>query len=155
MRPREPVEPRLRARLREEPGPLNTPCHVWTGCVVAGYGQISLNGYPAKAHRVAYELWVGPIPPGLFVCHRCDRKTCCNPEHLYAGDAHANMGDMVRRGRSLRGERNPKAILTAGQVAEIRRRHAAGETYHALAPEFGVKWQTIGSAVGGRNWKHV
>ena len=54
----------------------------------AGYGQIAVGrGHaPLLAHRVAYELVVGPIPAGLTIDHvkarGCTRKDCVNPAHL-------------------------------------------------------------------------
>lgn len=48
-----------------------------------GYAVISVGGGVKKyAHRVAYELYVGPIPEGLVIDHECEIKWCCNPEHL-------------------------------------------------------------------------
>lgn len=56
-------------------------CWWWTSAVGArGYGVF---GNPAKsAHRVAYALIIGPIPPGLTLDHLCGNKTCVNPYHL-------------------------------------------------------------------------
>jgi hypothetical protein len=48
------------------------------------YGTIFHNGKSRKAHRVAYELYRGPIPNGMSIDHLC-RVTCCvNPDHLEA-----------------------------------------------------------------------
>lgn len=48
-----------------------------------GYSVISVGGGKKDyAHRVAYELYVGPIPDGLVIDHVCEIKWCCNPEHL-------------------------------------------------------------------------
>lgn len=48
-----------------------------------GYAVISTGGGVKKyAHRVAYELYVGPIPEGLVIDHECEIRWCCNPEHL-------------------------------------------------------------------------
>jgi len=51
------------------------------------------------AHRVAYYLEYGNITPGLCICHSCDNKICCNPEHLWMGTQQDNMDDMARKGR--------------------------------------------------------
>lgn len=48
----------------------------------SGYGQFSLDCRLVKAHRFAYELLVGPIPPNLQLDHRCFNRSCCNPAHL-------------------------------------------------------------------------
>jgi hypothetical protein len=53
-----------------------------------------------RAHRVAYELAVGPIPEGKHICHTCDTPACVNPKHLYVGDPATNGRDRAARGRS-------------------------------------------------------
>jgi hypothetical protein len=47
-----------------------------------GYGAFRVDGQMRRAHRVAYELIVGPIPPGLRLDHLCRNRGCVNPEHL-------------------------------------------------------------------------
>lgn len=93
----EPVEPRLRAKLRQDA----SGCWVWTGSTTrrGWHGRISVNHHLVMAHRVAYELWVGPIPEGLKVLHRCDNPPCCNPMHLFLGTQRDNMQDAGRKGR--------------------------------------------------------
>jgi hypothetical protein len=51
------------------------------------------------AHRVSYEIFVGPIPDEMFVLHSCDRPPCCQPAHLEAGTQSKNVQDMWDRGR--------------------------------------------------------
>lgn len=58
-------------------------CWEWTGAKMhKGYGTISINGRTCRAHRIAYESLVGPIPPGLVLDHLCRVHHCVNPDHL-------------------------------------------------------------------------
>lgn len=59
-------------------------CWLWTGFRrPAGYGQTGRNRGSAKqAHRVAYEMLVGPIPAGMELDHLCRMTPCVNPAHL-------------------------------------------------------------------------
>lgn len=58
-------------------------CWLWTGTVTgSGYGYFGRDGKTLRAHRVAYEHYVGPIPDGLHLHHLCRQKTCVNPDHL-------------------------------------------------------------------------
>jgi hypothetical protein len=52
------------------------------------------------AHRISWEIHHGPIPPGMFVCHRCDNPGCVNPGHLFVGAPKANTQDMIKKGRA-------------------------------------------------------
>lgn len=87
------------------PGSLNE-CWLWTGWQDGkGYGMLEIGSKRdgtrrrVLAHRLSYELNVGPIPPGMEICHRCDTPLCCNPSHLYIGTHFENMADMTRKGR--------------------------------------------------------
>lgn len=130
-------------------------CWLWTGHLNSkGYGQFSWSGSQPLAHRTAWMLWVGDIPPGAMVCHRCDVPTCCNPTHLYVGDAATNAADAVRRGRSTAGDRHPRRKLASGDVAEIRRRYAVGDVYQReLAVEYGVTTHQVWRICRGLQWK--
>lgn len=126
-------------------------CWGWSGPISGGYGRVG----HAWAHRVSFEIHRGPIPDGAFVLHACDNPPCTNPEHLSLGDQARNMAEAATRGRlvgaGLPGERNPHARLTNAQVAEIRRRRAAGERNDVLAAEFGTTRQNItGITTGAR-----
>lgn len=58
-------------------------CWEWSGGHSStGYGAFWLDGKTTGAHRVSYELHVGPIPDGMYIDHLCRNRACCNPEHL-------------------------------------------------------------------------
>ena len=60
-------------------------CWLWTkGRHQAGYGQAYDGVGNRRAHRVAYTLCRGVIPPGLVIDHLCRTPACCNPKHLRA-----------------------------------------------------------------------
>lgn len=62
---------------------LNTPCWPWTaGLGRGGYGVFWVPPHQRCAHRLSYELEVGPIPDGLVIDHLCRNRSCINPGHL-------------------------------------------------------------------------
>lgn len=65
-----------------------------------GYGIVRVGGKLLRAHRRSYELYLGEIPSGMLVLHRCDNPPCVNPDHLFIGNAlhNAQDRDMKKRG---------------------------------------------------------
>lgn len=75
-------------------------CWRWVGAKMwKGYGAIGVGRFVLRAHRVAWMLFVGPIPKGMWVLHRCDARDCVRPAHLFLGTAGDNSLDMSAKGR--------------------------------------------------------
>lgn len=125
-----------------------------------GYGRLRYHNRKMSAHKLAFELKKGPVTEGLFVCHSCDNKPCCNPMHLYAGTPKQNSQDAKARGRLCKavrsGSHNGNCKLGADNVKYIRDtyRPVYGEVVR-LAKRFGVTDGTIRAILKGRAWKHL
>ena len=90
------LKQRLRKQIQKQDRPNG--CWLWTGARTAdGHGAIHVLGETTYVHRLAYELWVGPIPEGLWVLHRCNTPLCCHPKHLYASKNKANLEERLLR----------------------------------------------------------
>ncbi len=84
-----------------------TGCWEKTGVRAGRYGHVRIGGKLVRAHRASWEATHGPIPAGLYVCHRCNNKRCINPDHLYLGTHRQNLIDAGRDGL-LPGAKSPR-----------------------------------------------
>lgn len=138
-------------------------CWNWTGSKRGGYGRLVIGSRTSgtrksvSAHRLSHELFIGQIPEGLEVCHRCDNRACVNPDHLFAGTKQENMDDREAKGRNNppRGEKNGSSKLTEKDVISMRRLRASGWIYSEIARRFGVCKKTAMQACKGEIWAHV
>lgn len=134
-------------------------CWPWTaGTYHFGHGQFKVSGTSYKSSRIAYFLATDIDPGDLNVLHSCDNPPCCNPRHLFPGTLDDNNKDRAAKGRSVvgyhdyRGEKNPRAKLTASQVRAIRR---SNELQIVLANRYGVTDRMISRIKSRIAWKHV
>ena len=144
-------------------------CWLWTGALrgVPPYGAFTYCGKTRRAHRVAYELFVAPVPDDAVVCHRCDVTECVNPSHLFLGTRRDNIQDAVRKGRMATGSRQgaytmphrrPRgcghgmAKLTEAQVIAIR---ADTRRRRFIAADYGIAATYVNQIKRRSVWRHV
>jgi hypothetical protein len=87
-------------------------CWEWSGVKRGGYGQMRIDGCTLTAHRVGYELLVGPVPEGLDLDHLCRNRSCVNPAHL----------EPVTRSENVRRGLAPARMAEVARVSAERRR---------------------------------
>ena len=133
-------------------------CWEWTQTARAqsGHGRFSMGGRAGKiepSHRIAWELFRGPIPPDLNVCHHCDNPPCVNPDHLFLGTQKDNIRDAFAKDRMPRREERTQAKMTTEAANKIRRLYAAGGITQAqLAEQFGISQALISMIISGQRW---
>jgi hypothetical protein len=133
-------------------------CWNWTGGQNGnGYGlfKISLTRKNMTAHRMSYTLANGKIPDGQWVLHKCDNRVCVNPDHLFLGDAAANVADMDAKGRRKNSpqkhEQNGCAVLDSDKVKVMRLLHGKF-SLGALSKIFGVGKSQVHRIVTNQQW---
>lgn len=121
-------------------------CWAWLGNRDnRGYGRFCRK----KAHRYAYEHYVGPIPEGGHIAHKCDYPACVNPEHLFLTDRMGNNADRIKKGRTAH-------KLSKRDVRLIRAGVADGLfTMSTLAELFNVHPSTISKIVSHKRQPDV
>lgn len=139
-----------------------------------GYGRFKAGGVSMLAHRTAWQLTHGPIPPytgdgSICVCHKCDVRACCNPAHLFIGSNIDNVRDRDNKGRQSSGQRhrdamrhltsrdfNLNAKLNLTQVREIRSLYSGGGVLQSdLAKKYGVTTACIGLITRRQSWINI
>lgn len=104
-------------------------CWEWTASRRgAGYGRFQMGGKGHAAHRISWEMANGPIPSGMFVCHRCDNPSCVRPDHLFLGTPSDNTRDAYAKGRQT----NPRP---QADMVECLRGHEFTEDNTYTAPD--------------------
>jgi hypothetical protein len=121
----------------------SSPCWIWQKRInFKGYGIVSHGDRSHGVHRVAYELFVGPIPEGLQLDHLCCVKACCNPVHLEpvtnAENARRSRGvrrwEFCKRGHRMDddnrfiNERNGIVLSSGCIICRDERRHKRART---------------------------
>lgn len=124
-------------------------CWLWLGAAGNRYGVFRHAGRVMGSHRWALTLAIGELPRGVFVCHRCDRPLCCNPEHLFVGTPQENSDDCSAKGRR-------RCKLSDDDVLKIRALVAGGTmSNRAIGRAFGVSHHAIRDIAVSRFRKFV
>lgn len=121
-----------------------------------GYGRIGPK-HVYLAHRISWIVHNGPIPAGLFICHKCDNPACTNPEHLFLGTPKDNTQDCIKKGRNkaAKGSNHYNVKLTEEQVLSIREKVKNNRSWGSLAKEYNVSSSAIQCIVHRKTWKHI
>lgn len=147
-------------------------CWIWIGASTGRYGWIwNPRSEPRHkpAHRVAYEIFKGPIPEGQHVCHHCDVTLCVNPDHLFLGTHTDNMRDMIKKGRKrispaagrhgnhARGEKSGNNKYSEASVREMRRIFDSKECENIalISRQFNISESQARRIVHRQTWCHL
>lgn len=146
----------------------NPPHWMWGGAIskTSGYGvsRYASNQGQTSAHRAIYEYYIGPIPNGLNVLHRCDIKLCVNPDCLFLGTQSDNINDSVRKNRfrmngvntNQKGQCNNASKYTETQIMEVIQYLRDGRlTQRKIASITGVHFGTVNDIKMKKRWTHL
>lgn len=153
-------------RLLEWSTPVTeTGCWLWLGASdnrqfpFLPYGQIWFRGRTLRAHRISYEHFVGVIPKGMLVLHKCDVPLCINPDHLFLGTHRDNTMDMIRKGRFEkvlemfhRGENSHYSKLKNAQVLAIR---DDPRIQNVIARDYDICQKMVSNIKRRKAWRHI
>lgn len=131
----------LRFHEDEESG-----CWVWDG----GCSSNGTDKRPSLQNKIVYRvIWEyinGPIPPGLFCCHKCDNSLCVNLDHIFLGTQKDNIQDALRKGRPI-----GRPAIKTQLSAKILNLHTKGHSNYQIAKFLGVDHSTVRYHI--RKWK--
>ncbi len=134
---------------------IPSKCWIWMGEKERGYGMVYWN-HERLAHRIIYILCFGKIPDGICVCHTCDTRACCNPNHLFLGTRADNNRDRNKKARQAKGSNIGCSKLFTDDIREIRKRFMFRKvTQKSLAKEYNVTERTIWSIINRETWQHI
>jgi len=136
------------------------PCLDWPwGTNTGGYAFLRLPRDKGDRNCLATHIIFGyvhpPLEPGMQALHRCDRRICIRPIHLFSGSHRDNMADMVAkgRGRNRSRERHNLAKMNWEKVHAARKMRSEGATIMEVANHFGLVFSSMRSLLVGETWK--
>lgn len=146
----------LEERFFSKINKIENGCWEWNGAKnEQGYGKLGIDYKVYSAHRVSYELHYKKIPNNVFVCHKCDNPSCCNPKHLFLGTHKQNMFDRNSKNRQLKGIQMPLAKLSEEDVIEIKNLLLSGMKQKDIAQKYNIHSSIISEIKNNKTWKHI
>lgn len=148
-------EKRFWAKVKKAKG---NKCWSWLGAKTRGYGCMRTGAAPGKseyAHRISYEINIGPIPKGHHVCHHCDNPECCNPKHLFTGTDADNHADMLKKGRELSGEKHPNSKLKEKDILKMRQLYGKGINCAEIGRRFNINRNYAWQICNKQKWRRL
>lgn len=122
-------------------------CWGWLGVISHyNYALLQSAGKKIVASRASWIIHKGPIPDGLFICHKCDNPPCTNPDHLFLGTQKDNMGDCLQKGRHsgyTKGIISRNRKITNEIAKEIRTRLQNKESHRSIASRLKIALHII------------
>lgn len=152
---------------------LEAGCWEWQSTTRKGYGWMCVKNERIACHRFAYTNFIGEIPDGMWVLHKCDNPLCSAPSHLFLGTHSENMQDCINKKRhqwregnlledrllraheQVKGANNPMSKLTESDVIAIKQKISNNEKTTKIAREFNVTDGAISMIRHNKTWKHV
>ena len=135
----------------------NIGCWDWKASLRKGYGRLN---YQSKdktipAHVASWMIYRGKIPKGMCVLHKCDNRSCTNPDHLFLGTNYENVRDMVYKNRQAKGSQCTNSKLNEEKVKEIKKMLQEGRHEKEICKLYNVCEQCIRHIKLNKTWKHV
>ena len=131
-------------------------CWEWTGAKYpSGYGAFGWAyklGFEQRAHRFSWELHFECIPQGFVVRHKCNNRSCVNPNHLCLGTTQDNTKDRELFGNPAKGSRIGNSKLNPEIVTSI---FNDPRTHPMIALQYGVHSSMVAKIKQGKSWKHL
>jgi hypothetical protein len=130
-------------------------CFLWLDFIDrGGYGIVEHRGKKYKAQRFSWMLHRGEITKGLCVLHKCDVRSCVNPDHLFLGTIGDNNYDRAQKRRNANtcGIKHNMARLTEADVLAIR---SDTRLQRVIAEDYDLTQSTVSQIKHRVRWKHI
>lgn len=128
---------------------------IWTGYKIRGYGRIHYKRKLASVHRLIYELFIGEIHTGLYVCHKNDIPWDVTPSNLFLGTPKENSNDMTNKGRQVKGSAVHTSKLKEEDVFKIKELLESGYSISIIAKKYNINQSSIHAIKARKSWKHI